>query len=336
MIETRKLDIGWGTLWRLFAFILITFILFEARSIIGALFVAIVISIGVDPFVSYLEKYKISRLFSTVIAFLAGLLILSLTLYSVLPVIITEIVSLSSFVATTVTSLIQTYAPQIQIPSLAGSINEALGLISSAGASVGGIIQVVFGNAFLVFLSFVAAFYLTVEKNGPERFLMNVIPKKHEDAVLNIFENFKKKICRWFFGQLLLSMIAFSIVTSGLWLLGVKYSLAIGVCAGLLELIPIVGPTIAGILGILVALGESFPLAIYTLIFFVIIQQLDGNLFYPYIMGRTARVHPLIVIISILIGWNVAGFIGVILAVPSAVMAQEIFGYISDNKNAEK
>jgi len=173
-----------------------------------------------------------------------------------------------------------------------------------------------------------------VEKNGPERLLMNVLPKRHEEAVFHILDNFKNKIRRWFFGQLLLSVIAFITVSLGLWLIGVPYPIAIGVFAGIFELIPMVGPTIAAVIGVLVALAESVPLALYTLIFFIIIQQLDGNFFYPYIMGRTAQVHPLLVIISITIGWGIAGFIGVILAVPSAVMAQEILGHIAEHKKS--
>lgn len=334
-METRKLDIGWGTLWRVFAFILITFILFEARSIIGALFVAIVISIGIDPFVSYLEKYKLPRLFGAIIAFLAGLLLFTLIAYSIMPVIAAEMGNFATFLNVAVTAFLKMSAPQASF-ALPGNVNDTLGALSSAGASVSGVVQIVFGNAFLILLAIVAAFYLTVEKNGPERFLMNVLSKKHEGAVLHIFDNFKNKIRRWFFGQLLLSVLMFALVSVGLWLIGVPYPLAIGIVAGVLELIPMIGPTIAGAIGILVALASSATLALYTLIFFVFIQQIDGNIFYPYIMGRTARVHPLIVIISILIGWGVAGFIGVILAVPSAVMTQEIFGYIAENKNAEQ
>lgn len=333
MLETRKLEIGWGTLWRIFAFALITFVLFEARSVIGALFVSIVISIGLDPFVSYLERYKIPRLFGAIIAFLTGILALSLVLYSVLPVIAAEVGNFSTFMSAVLTAFLKVNVPQFSLSSLPGSVSDALGILGSAGASFGGIMQIILGNAFLVFLAMVAAFYLTVEKNGPERFLMNVLPKQHEEAVLRIFDNFKNKIRRWFFGQLLLSVIAFAIVSSGLWLLGVQYPLAIGVFAGIFELIPMVGPSIAGAIGVLVALADSSSLALYTLIFFVVVQQIDGNFFYPYIMGRTARVHPLVVILSIIVGWSMAGFIGVILAVPSAVMAQEIFEYVGENKD---
>lgn len=328
-MEIRKLDIGWGTLWRIFAFILIIFILFTAKDVIGALFIAIVISIGIDPFVTYLEKYKLPRLFGAIVAFITGLFVLALVVYFVMPVVTMEVGGFMTFVNAIFSSF-----SKVNI-SLPGNFNDTLGLLGSAGASVSGVVQVIFGNVLLFLLAIVSAFYLTVEKNGPERFLMNVLSKKHEDVVLHIFDNFKTKIRRWFFGQLLLSLITFAIVSSGLWLIGVPYPIAIGIVAGVLELIPMIGPTIAGAVGILVALASSVSLAFYTFIFFVFIQQIDGNIFYPYIMGRTARVHPLIVILSILIGWGVAGLMGVILAVPSAVMAQEIVSYISENKSTD-
>ncbi len=332
MIETRKFEIGWGALWRLFAFVLIAFTLFEARGIVGALLISMVISIGLDPLVKFLEKHKIPRMLGTIMSFIAGLLLFSLVLYSVMPVVIAEMGSLSSFVSAFLSSFLKMNAPQLSFTSLPSNLNETLGFLGSASASVSGLVQAVLGNMLLLFVIVVSAFYLTIEKDGPERFLTNIVSKTHESTVLNIFNNFKTKIQKWFFGQLLLSVIMGTIVGTGLWLIGVPYFLAIGILAGVLELIPMVGPILAGATGVLVALAASVPLAIYTLIFFILIQQLDGNVLFPLIMGRTMRVHPLVVMLSLLIGWNIAGFFGIILAVPSAVLIQEIFKYVGDRK----
>lgn len=333
MAETRNLEVGWGTLWRIFAFALVVFVLFEARAIVGALFISIVISIGLDPFVSFLERYKLPRIVGTLLAFLAGFLALGLIAYSIMPAVAAEFNNFAIFVNAAITSFLKLNIPQFSLSSLPTNLGDALNLLGSASVSVGGVAQTIFSNVLLLFAAVVASFYLTIAKDGPERFLESVVAHTHREAVLRIFNNFKEKIRKWFFAQLLLSVIVTAMVSSGLWLIGVPYALAIGIVAGVLELVPMVGPVIAGVIGVLVALAESAPLALYTFIFFILIQQLDGNVLIPYIMGRTMRVHPLVVMLSLLIGWSIAGLTGIILAVPSAVLAEEVFGYIASERN---
>ncbi len=110
----------------------------------------------------------------------------------------------------------------------------------------------------------------------------------------------------------------------GLWLLGVKYSLTLGILAGLLELVPFVGPIFAGSVAVLVALGESVTLGIYVLILFIVLQQIEGQILIPLVTRYTTSLNPAVVLISLLVGGETLGFVGLVLAVPVAVFMQEI------------
>jgi predicted PurR-regulated permease PerM len=102
--------------------------------------------------------------------------------------------------------------------------------------------------------------------------------------------------------------------------------------AALLELVPVVGPVILGALIFLVGISVSLRLGIYGLIFAFVAQQFESNVLVPLVMGRTLKLHPVLVIVSLLAGAEVAGFIGIILAVPIAVVLQEVLVHLEDRK----
>jgi predicted PurR-regulated permease PerM len=160
-----------------------------------------------------------------------------------------------------------------------------------------------------------------------------LLPDVYEKPVLTIFNNFKTKIRRWFAAQLGLSLVVGVVMSLGLWLLGVRYALVLGIIAAILELVPLIGPVVAGAVALLIALTDSFTLGLYVIGLTFIVQQLENHVLIPVLMGKTLNVHPVIVIVSILAGAQIAGFVGILLAVPIAVAAQEIFYYLAEKKN---
>jgi predicted PurR-regulated permease PerM len=119
-------------------------------------------------------------------------------------------------------------------------------------------------------------------------------------------------------GNLLISVIAGTSATIVLLLLGVPFAVALGVLVAILDLIPLAGATLAAIIVTLVALLHSLPAGIVVAIFFIVYQQLENHLLQPVVYGRTVQLSPLIVLISILIGAEVAGVLGALGAIPIA------------------
>jgi predicted PurR-regulated permease PerM len=172
-------------------------------------------------------------------------------------------------------------------------------------------------------LIIVLSFYLTVQEDGVGKFLGIITPIRHEKYVIDLWKRSQKKIGHWMQGQLLLAVIVAVLVYLGLMILGVKNALLLAVLAGLLEVIPVFGPVISAIPAILSAFldgGITFALLVVGL--YVIIQQFENHLIYPLVVKKVVGVSPIIVILALIIGAKLAGFLGIVLAVPvvSALM----------------
>lgn len=297
--------------------------LFLAKEVLIILFLAIVISSALDSPVDYLERKKIPRILGTLLIFIATLIILAFLLYALIPVAISEF------------QILLTNIGELKMPVLGSldisqfkEINKYLeslvNALFSGGASLINIIFSVFGGFALTAATLVLSFYLTINQGGVEKFLRVVLPITRENYVIEIYHRARKKLGLWFQGQLLLMLIVGSAVSLGLWILGVKYSLILGILAGVLEIVPMVGPIFAGAIAFLMAISESWTLGFYVIILFLVIQQLENNILIPIVMKKTVGISPVVVVVALLAGSQIAGFIGMILAVPTAVVIQEI------------
>ncbi|MBI5733156.1 AI-2E family transporter [Candidatus Jorgensenbacteria bacterium] len=332
MTDHTHLDLSWRSLWRICVFAILIVIAYLARQVWGALLVAVVISLGLEPIVMFLESRKINRLLGTFIVFFLGLLVFSTIVYFIVPIVVVEIGGFVEHFDSTLSTIFGVNLPAAIVKNFSLSLDRALGFLSTINVSIAGAFSAVFSRVVLFFSTIVAAFYLTLEKDGVEKFLRVLIPDIYERPILTVFNRFKIKIRKWFGAQLILSLIIGVVVGFGMMFLGVRYPLVLGVLAGVLELVPLVGPIVTGTIAFLLAVSDSLGLGFYALLFFVGVQQLENHLLIPVVMGKAIKVHPVLVIVSILAGGQVAGFVGVVLAVPSALMAQEIFNYLSERK----
>jgi predicted PurR-regulated permease PerM len=332
----ERFEITWSSLWRIAVFVGLVALLFLARDVIGMFIIAIVLALGLDPFVSLLERHRVPRLLGTSLVFVAGILVLGAVVYLVLPIVISELGSFIAHFSESLRGLFDIGIPERVIENVSGNLEQAFAFLSSSDFSVTGAIGSAFERLLFIIATIVISFYLTVEEKGTERFLKVILPDAYERAFLSIFTRFKEKIRNWFSAQLGLSLAVGIIVALGLWLLGVRYYLAIGLLAAVFEIVPIIGPIVTGAIGFLVAVGSSWTLGLYALIFFFLVQQLENHVLTPVVMGRAVKVHPVMVVMALLVGGTVAGFPGILLSVPIAVAAQEVFNYLAEEKRSRK
>lgn len=330
--NATKIEISWHTLWKLFVFALVVVAIYLARDVIGVLFVSIVISLALDPLVTFLEERKIKRLLGTAIVFAAGAAVIGLAVYFFVPVLTIEASNFLKHLHEITYALFGIGLPNNLVDALILGREKIFDFLASSSSSVTGVLTSLLSTGVFVVATILISFYLCVEKDGTDRFLKVLLPDVYEKPILKVFNRFKVKIRKWFSAQLLLSLIIGVVVATGLWLLGVRYSVLLGLIAMIFEVVPVIGPLIVGAIAFLVAVSDSFALGIYTLVFFVIVQQFENHILTPAIIGKTMKVHPVVVIFSLLAGGKIAGFVGVLLAVPLAVMAQEVFNYLAEEK----
>ncbi|MEX2032979.1 MAG: AI-2E family transporter [Candidatus Colwellbacteria bacterium] len=317
-------EISWVTLWRIVAMVVFVGALYLAREAVIIVLLALVISTALHPPVAYLEKKRIPRILGTIILFLAVFTLLAFIVYAMLPVVILELNSLIKDLSGLTNRFFGFKAPVEIVNLLTPSLNNLTNILLSGSVPFLEILGRLVGGVTFVIAVLVLSFYLTVSREGVERFLRAVFPAAMEDKVLQLYGRTKRKIGRWFQAQVVLSLVIGSATFIGLRLLGVEQALVLGVIAGLFELVPIAGPIFAGALAIVVAATQSPTLALWVLIFFVAIQQLEGNLLVPLVMKKAIGIHPVIILVALLGGAQIAGVVGMLLAVPVAVFLQEV------------
>jgi predicted PurR-regulated permease PerM len=133
---------------------------------------------------------------------------------------------------------------------------------------------------------------------------------------------------------MLLSLIMGILVWIALLILGVEHAFLIAALTAVFEIIPFVGPILSGAVAVATALTVSFSLAIYTLLVFLGLQQLENHILVPVLTRRAIGLHPVIVIIALLIGVEVGGFLGLVIAVPAAAVFQEVIEEWSSKKKS--
>ena len=178
-------------------------------------------------------------------------------------------------------------------------------------------VSFVFGGLLSFVLMIVLSFYLAVQEDGVANFLALISPVKHEKYIVDLWKRSQTKIGYWMQGQLLLGVLVAVLVYLGLMVLGIKNALLLAVLAGVLEIIPVFGPLLSAIPGIMTAfIDGGVTLALITTGLYVIIQQFENHLIYPLVVKKIIGVSPILVILSLIIGAKLAGFIGIILSVP--------------------
>jgi len=316
--------------------VILVSIFYYALDIWVAVFLAIVISSALDASVSWLERKKIPRIVGTLAIYILLVVAIALILYAILPVALAELSSLlKSFGKFDGTALGLEEANKI-ITVVNESLTRVTNLLLSGNISFVDILSKFIGGVSLAIAVFVLSFYLTVDRDGVEKFLLEVMPAGYEDKVLEVYYRTRVKIGQWLYGQLLLSLSVGTAVFFGLWFIGVKYSLVLGILAGLLEIVPYVGPILSGLIAFLIATSDSSMVGFYVLALFVLIQQAEGTLLVPLLMRLTTSVHPAAVLISLLVGAKIFGFVGIVLAVPLTVMIQELVDSWANEKIRKK
>jgi predicted PurR-regulated permease PerM len=190
-------------------------------------------------------------------------------------------------------------------------------LSSNATDGVVKVVSAVFGGLLSFILIVVLSFYLLVQENGISKFLSLITPIRHEKYIIDLWKRSQIKIGQWMQGQLLLGILVAVLVYLGLVVLGIPNALLLAVLAGVLEIIPVFGPIIASIPAILTAFTSGgLTSALLVTGLYTIVQQFESQLFVPLVLKKIIGVSPIIVILALIVGAKLAGFLGIVLSVP--------------------
>lgn len=343
--EKVTVSISTGSVVRILLILVSFAIIFFLKDLVLVVLTAVIIASAIEPAASWLERRKIPRILAVLFVYLMSALVVFGIFYFVLPKLFQEILA--------VLDSIQRYAkltdagsefgvlswkPLFQALTGALSLKEAITAFGSSFSTVsGGFVNAatsIFGGVISFVVIFVLSFYLSVQRDGVANFLRIITPVRHESYVLDLWKRSQRKIGQWMQGQLLLSVIVGLLTYLGLTLLGVRDALVLSLFIAICEFIPLFGPIIGAIPAVLFAyLDSGFTLAILIIGMYLLIHQLENHLIYPLVVRKIVGINPIIVIISLIAGYELAGFLGIVIAVPFATIGMEYLRDVERGKN---
>lgn len=336
MLESKQknqIDISIWNIVKIFLTILFFLILYKIIGIILLLFLAFILSAALEPIILWFQKRNLSRTF------------IVLLLYFILSVLIITIVSLISV------PLVKQFAEfGKKIPELADEVVNKSAYLkdwaerynidfnefdwSFLTKEIGGVTKNLFSVAnsiYTVIISllslFIISIYLSLEGDKVKNFILYISPDKYDDRVANGFEQIRLKLGRWILGQIILGFAVGTLTYLSMLAIGLgEYALVIACIAGFLELIPMIGPIITVFIVTLVGfLFEGWIIGIIAFVIAFIIQQVENYLLQPKIMSQAVSLNPIVIMVSLLVGGELLGLMGMILAVPLAATASVIY-----------
>ena len=348
-MEKQKWEITTGSWVRGMFVIAIAYALFLISELILVLITAVVIASSIEPVVGWARKRSVPRLPMVFFVYLVlALGLVALFYFLILPLVgeVSGLIKTLAIYFNSVNSgglLSEMFRTQnifggfdtpIVIRELSSYLNSLTRFLSQGVFSS---LSLIFGGILNFFLILVLSFYLVAQEDGISKFLKMITPLKHEQYVIGLWRRSQRKIGLWMQGQLISSALVMILVYIGLLLVGIPNALLLAVLAGVFELIPLFGATLAAIPAIFIAYvsgGMSTALIVTGL--YVVIQQLEGNLIYPLVMKKVIGVSPMISIIALVIGGTLAGFLGVLIAVPVAAAVTEFIADLDARKLAQQ
>ncbi|HEX4904919.1 MAG TPA: AI-2E family transporter [Acidimicrobiales bacterium] len=187
----------------------------------------------------------------------------------------------------------------------------------------------VFHIGIIFVLGPIIAFYLLVDLPRLRRVALELIPEQSKTEVLVVAHRLNRAIGGFFRGQLLVAGIVGVLVSIGLAIIDLPFWLLIGMIAGLFNVIPLIGPWVGGVPGVIIALTtRDVGTAIWVVVVMAIAQQIDNHFISPIVMQRAVKLHPAAVMMALLAGGTIGGFFGLLLAVPIAAVLKILVGHL--------
>ena len=325
----------------------IALLIFRLVDTILIIFIAFIIMAATKPAATFLnKKLRMPEGLAIALVFVLLFAFIGLTFYLVGRPLSEEVTRFSENIPQLSDNLVNwlsgipalhnTYSPD----QLRAFINETYSNLAnqfnSLISTVGNAILNAFQGILSSLLILVFSIYLYLERKEIKAYIVRFFRLK-EDKFYTIYDRIETQLGAWVRGQLLLGLSVGIATYLGLLVLDVKYALPLAILAGVLEIIPVIGPIITGFILVIVGLSISPLVGVYCLILSILIQQLENNFLVPLIMKRAVGLSPVLTIISILVGQELFGILGAIIAVPTAAMIAVIVNtYLDDRDNKLK
>lgn len=315
---------------------------YKMREAIATVTISVVFYYILAPIASWFEgrrigrRFTVSRLLAVVIAFLAGILALALFLLILIPPIVDQVERFTRNLPEYTTraedtfQMLQDRYQRLKLPpEVQSSLRKSMDKIGSEstvllGRAAQKTAQFFSQIILLLMIPFIT-FFLMLEKEAVKKTIVSIFPRRHREEAAAVLAESSNALRGYIIGQLVLGLIMGILMSIGLGLMGVKAPVLLGLVAGVTKLIPVIGILLGCIPAAFVALSSSFTLALWVIAIFTVIQLLETKVILPLLMSRYVDLSPLTILISLIVGEQLGGVLGMFIATPVAAVLRIIY-----------
>jgi len=312
----RKIEVSHKTIIFTVLLLLSLGLVFLIRDILLELFVALLLMTILEPMVGNLSKIRIPRAISVLISYVLVIGIFGGVIALLIPTLVEQ-----------TTSFVNALPGYIANIGITKDFSDQIvaGLLSTAGNAPGEIFQFtfsVFNNLVAIVTVLVFAFYMLIARGKLEDQLGFFFGDERKKELGRVITRLEVRLGDWARGELLLMFAIGLGVYIGLRLLGIPFALPLSILSGLLEIVPILGPVISAVPGILIGFGISPVTGLGITVLYFLVHELENYILVPKIMEKSVGVSPIVTLIALAIGARLAGIVGVIISVPTVITIQ--------------
>lgn len=332
MSERRQVEISTSIIFRVGLVILSLWFLYLVRDVIALLFISILIVSALSPLVNWLQRKKISRNIAVLLIYVFILLLISLSFFFVIPPLLGQLNGFfSQFgenlqkIAEYTRGVEESFQAQNIHLNISQIIEQSGNELLSFSPKIFSLSVGVFSGIVSFIIVLVMAFYMLMREDGIKHFIISVTPEKHKEYASDLIAKINATTGKWMQGQVTLMVIIFLLDLIVLSTLGIPYALALAFFAGIMEIIPYIGPIVSAIPAVVIGFVISPIKGFLVLALYIAIQQFENHVVTPQVMKKTLGIHPITVIIAILVGIKLGGVLGAILGVPIVAALSVVF-----------
>lgn len=312
----RKIEISHRTVIFTVLFLVGLWLLYLIRDILLQFFISVLLMTILNPLVTKLAEHKIPRGISVILVYLLVLVLVVVSVAAITP----SLVEQSTILASRVPSLVDRIGAFG--PFEEKVVDELISVLGSLPASIAKLSVTIFSNIINILVVSIFTYYLLLSRNELDEQLGNYFGKKVKERTDEAFDLIEKRLGGWLRGQIILMLVVAVATYIGLFILDIPFAVPLAMLAGLLEVIPNLGPTLSAVPAVLIGLGISPLVGLAVVALYFLIQQVENYFLVPRIMSKNMGLSPIVTLLALAIGFRVAGIAGAVISIPVVAVIQ--------------
>jgi predicted PurR-regulated permease PerM len=337
MEQKNVLDVSWETIFKISISAICLYFVYLVKDVLIWFIFAVIISIMLEPLFDFFQKRKIPRVASVLVIYLLIFGIISFLIYLTIPLFVSEIRQFAQIFP----QYFEKIAPPLKslgvqaFQNIENFVDFLSKNLESIATNVFKAASAIFGGILSTFFVFSIAIFMSLEDKPIEKTLILLFPKKYEAYILDLWKRCRNQVSGWFLSRVLGSLFVGILTYISLLIFKTEYPLSLGLLAAALDFVPIIGPIFMGSLIFLIVGLDNLVRAIFVLIIFILVQQIENNIILPFLTKKFTDLSPVLVIMALTVGGILWGIWGAILAIPFFGILYEFLGDLLKKRREE-